>query len=640
MESEDDFHGGDVGGGDGDDDEERRRLRELRDRFVPAPPFDVAGMLRRIYGYGEAGFSAEAALQSFEAAAAEATELKCAADGLGDEQFAADVNDVMRCVQESYSALVAVHAWDGNAGMTMLNDDLIVRFTRDVAEKELIVQTVMRYVLTWTRRLKLKHRADTVYAQKFTPAGLQTHAWLPAEDVGGVDVSTFEKLLAFICTKAHNSSIWVSFIAVPTRVLADKLRICGEAEFPVLTTSRAWISFSDGLYGVYLDAFVPYERTAEFGVPPDLAACSYHAVRFAPAFSRPGGGEPLHPLLEVHTPLLDGIMTTQKLCGHTRFWLMALLGRCLYDLGSLDNWQIALYLKGRAGTGKSTLLNFLGEIYDQHDVVVIGNDSQPIFGLQNLTPETFLFIVPEVKSDFGVAQAVFQSLVSGERLSFARKHQAPFEGFIYAHGALAGNELPILWVDASGSIRRRLFVVHFAHEPPRSDGTLQQRLVGEEMPFVLRKLNWCYRQAVMLVGAQNLWQSALLSKHLTDQHDQIYRAMNPLRRFLAEGDIRTEDPRYWCPVAAFQRAFKVFCRDSSLGEFRWTSDFYDAPFRDAGLSIKRCQYRYLHDEVKWGQLVLGCAPGNEVADEYLNPGDAQNPMIPEAEEEEEDPMRV
>jgi len=80
------------------------------------------------------------------------------------------------------------------------------------------------------------------------------------------------------------------------------------------------------------------------------------------------------------------------------------LGRCLYFAQVLEAWQVCFMLKGRAGTGKSTLVQLVTRIYEASDTVIISNDSQSGFGLQPLTPDIFLWAVPELKTDFNVDQ--------------------------------------------------------------------------------------------------------------------------------------------------------------------------------------------------------------------------------------------
>lgn len=131
-------------------------------------------------------------------------------------------------------------------------------------------------------------------------------------------------------------------ITVNIKAITDKLKLCLEPEFSVLKTTRAWLSFSDGLYGTMIDTFVPYSQLQAFGIPAGLAACNFHNVKFRPATVG-------HPLLQVQTPLLDEIVETQGLCGYSKFWIFACLGKALHWNQTFDAWQIALYLKGLAG---------------------------------------------------------------------------------------------------------------------------------------------------------------------------------------------------------------------------------------------------------------------------------------------------
>ena len=36
-------------------------------------------------------------------------------------------------------------------------------------------------------------------------------------------------------------------------------------------------------------------------------------------------------------------------------WVYVFIGRLFFDLGELDNWQVAMFLEGVAGSGKSTI---------------------------------------------------------------------------------------------------------------------------------------------------------------------------------------------------------------------------------------------------------------------------------------------
>lgn len=174
----------------------------------------------------------------------------------------------------------------------------------------------------------------------------------------------------------------------------------------------------------------------------------------------------------------------------------------------LDTWQVVLFIKGRAGTGKSTLLRLVADIYKLKDVVIISNNTEGTFGMMSLTPETLLWMAPEVKEDFnlvsGVAyvstllsitcadlfflirntqqeQAQFQSLGSHETLSIPRKNKKPLDCRILCQGLMAGNTFPTKWKDNAASIRRRLFVINFSNEVKNTVTNLLERMKVEEI---------------------------------------------------------------------------------------------------------------------------------------------------------------
>ena len=81
-----------------------------------------------------------------------------------------------------------------------------------------------------------------------------------------------------------------------------------------------------------------------------------------------------------------------------------MIGRCLYWDGVLDTWQVLLYLKGRAGTGKSTIVQVVESIYNHSDVATISSNTEPVFGLEPLSKAPLVWLAPEVKADFSMNQ--------------------------------------------------------------------------------------------------------------------------------------------------------------------------------------------------------------------------------------------
>lgn len=99
------------------------------------------------------------------------------------------------------------------------------------------------------------------------------------------------------------------------------------------------------------------------------------------------------------------------------------------------------------GTGKSTKVNLAAKIFNKRNVTTIGNDTQPVFGLMNMTKDTYIWVAPEVKQDFSLDQAQFQSLVTAESMSINRKQLGALEESFQCPGYLASNTVPQKWID-------------------------------------------------------------------------------------------------------------------------------------------------------------------------------------------------
>ena len=86
----------------------------------------------------------------------------------------------------------------------------------------------------------------------------------------------------------------------------------------------------------------------------------------------------------IPTPCFDRILSSQKFTKKARDWLYALTGRMLHDVGSMDDWQVALYVYGVASSGKSTYFRIFSEVYEHQDVGVLSDDCEVNFVDQHL----------------------------------------------------------------------------------------------------------------------------------------------------------------------------------------------------------------------------------------------------------------
>jgi phage/plasmid-associated DNA primase len=159
-----------------------------------------------------------------------------------------------------------------------------------------------------------------------------------------------------------------------------------------------------------------------------------------------------------------------------------LMGRILFEVNEKDSWQVIPFFKGRAGTGKSKILDTIADLFRKEDIETVANNAQKGFGLETVY-DKLVWRVMEVKKDFGIDQAQFQSMVTGEEVSIQRKNKTALTVVWNSPGILAGNELAN-WSDNSGSISRRLLIVHFSSKVQNSDPNMSQGLRNERAAFL------------------------------------------------------------------------------------------------------------------------------------------------------------
>lgn len=215
------------------------------------------------------------------------------------------------------------------------------------------------------------------------------------------------------------------------------------------------------------------------------------------------------------------------------------------------------------------------------------------------------------------------------------KHQAPFEGVVRAPGMLAGNTtLPTKWQDNAGSMCRRIFGIKFANKPSASEGDLLEKLRTIEMPFILRKINWCYRHAVVLLDGKDVWQCGLLPNHILQENDRLYTSMNTLRGFLQSGLVKI-NADYWCPLSSFQKGYYAFCKDNLRPAQQWSDELCNVPFKAEGITVRSASFIWDEDPRVDGKVIMGACIQAEKDKQKTIEGE-ENPQITDVLQEDID----
>jgi len=214
--------------------------------------------------------------------------------------------------------------------------------------------------------------------------------------------------------------------------------------------------------------------------------------------------------------------------------------------------------------------------------------------------DKLLFLCLEVKRNFGLDQGDFQSMISGEEVSVAIKHKQAQSVQWGVPGMLFGNELAESWIDASGSMTRRIILVEFNYRVTTSDTHLMDKLKANS-PALLHKINMAYRDMVNFVQSSSIWE--IVDPYFKETQKRFSAAINPLAEFLEinDGKLFKIEPGLYMPFTDFAEMYIRYTRDRGL-RIAMNEDHYRNVFDEYGISTLPRQkklYRGEEVEVRW-----------------------------------------
>jgi hypothetical protein len=192
-----------------------------------------------------------------------------------------------------------------------------------------------------------------------------------------------------------------------------------------------------------------------------------------------------------------------------------------------------------------------------------------------------MFIAPEIKGDIQLEQAEFQSLVSGEDISVARKFKTAQSVTWKVPGIFGGNEMPG-WKDNSGSILRRLLVWNFGRQVVAADPTLDMKL-DSELPLILQKCVRAYIEYAQKYKSVDIWNA--VPDYFKTIRQQVAMVTNVLQNFLNSEKLKF-GPDLFCPQKLFIYSFNQHCQENNLGRHKFNPDFYAGPFSSKDLEVR------------------------------------------------------
>lgn len=74
----------------------------------------------------------------------------------------------------------------------------------------------------------------------------------------------------------------------------------------------------------------------------------------------------------ITTPAVSTVTDAQHMPHAVSLWLLAVIGRAMFDVREMDRWRVIPWIIGTSNTGKSTILDFVvKKMYQLQDVGVL-----------------------------------------------------------------------------------------------------------------------------------------------------------------------------------------------------------------------------------------------------------------------------
>lgn len=495
----------------------------------------------------------------------------------------------------------------------------LTRINESVEDNDSLL-THQKFLLAILRKLSEKQRrrqGSECMVRVVNSQGYDTHAWVHSESIKEFIYKNMDRridpLIWDMATRGQGNVAWVS----------DTLEVMMDSMFTTVDKDRRLFSFRNGIYetaikdedGCIRDRWMPYESDEARNLNQDRISCKYFDVDF-------DNYDDVEDWYDIPTPNFQSILDHQEFSPEVCRWMYILLcGRMLYEVNDMDQWQIMPFLKGKAGTGKSTILTKVcKELYSALDVGVISNNVETQFGLSAVV-DKFLLIMPEVSDTFKLDQCDFQSMVSGEDVSVATKNKTAKSATWKVPAAMAGNKSPG-FNDNQGSIGRRLAVFMFKRKVTKGDTHLGEKL-QKEIAAIMKKGNRAYIEMVNEAGDTDIW--TLLPKYFMETRKAESKSNSPLVAYLDSENVFF-DPDASCTKDELMESMRRFCQDNNFGSIRWSLDVFSNAFDDLGLEyydkLPQNADPGLRREVVYGMGIVAPAADHQAAldpmDDYLN----------------------
>eukprot|EP00696_Hemimastix_kukwesjijk_P017704 gnl/Hemi2/6406_TR2192_c0_g21_i1.p1 gnl/Hemi2/6406_TR2192_c0_g21~~gnl/Hemi2/6406_TR2192_c0_g21_i1.p1 ORF type:complete len:759 (-),score=210.88 gnl/Hemi2/6406_TR2192_c0_g21_i1:78-2324(-) len=399
-----------------------------------------------------------------------------------------------------------------------------------------------------------------------------THYWQPVV-----------KLSAFVsraCNKETHAYQWALSTRSPDarKKAIQHLTTEYESEFPDVNVFRRLFAFRNGLFllGDLVPDAVPeaarpfhkYGRFFFYGsdehlLGRDICACRFFDANFPEhlALQMNSGTLTSADIFKLDTSTFDSIFVAQGFVAETLFQTYALFGRLLYEVGERDNYQVAPFPLGIAGSGKSTCLEVISSMFAPERVSVISSNCQTTFALST-SIDSELIVFDEMKTNCQLSVADLQSAISGGPIAVNIKFKDTNTILHWKVPMIfCGNEPPG-FLDSLGALARRFVILGFNVfiVDDKVNGELKAGCL-EELPLILFKVHACYLLLLENHGKSGFWKFACTQ--FKEWRHKYERMSCPLLGFLDDPAF-TLDPQGFIHWDRLQELFQAHCKRSGF----------------------------------------------------------------------------
>jgi len=475
-----------------------------------------------------------------------------------------------KIILSTYQAKLSVHQLEAEDGLVELDNDLdavigswSLRF-RFIDDGISSFQELLLYLLDSAMEKGYRKQDGFLY-EPIIIDGRNMHSYRQVYEIKDFVYSRLRKEVSW--THWVNATQNMKNVSSAVEYLAN----CHDSQLPNLHKQRGTYAFMNGVYIASEDRFHCFDTESQ-PLSDNIVACKFFEQHF--------DNTEYDDWFDIPTPHLDSVMNHQQWDADVQRWLLCLIGRVLYKTNEIDSWQVCPFFVGLAGTGKSLLvLKVIKQFFETVDVGILSNNIERKFGISAFF-DKMLVCAPEIRNDLAIEQAEFQSIVSGEEISVAIKHQKAFMQEWDVPIVLAGNEVPG-WADSGGSIQRRLIVFEFKEAVKSGDMKLSEKLYTE-MPNIIRKANKAYRYFADKYAEDNIW--TVLPEYFISTRETIARSTNFIESFLASEFLVLGGDNI-VPFSDFKSALKDYAATNSLHMKQLTNEAFGGPFSKYKVTI-------------------------------------------------------